>query len=162
LLISVLSIFGAGVATAQNVHVNKAPTFTDNGLTLTSTICFQGLGNCDLTVTLSVDKAGTATTCTNKGGNQAPGQNPGDVTVAGVTTVPATEIDNGNLCVTVVTGAPPNPTTAEAGCPSGNWKAAITDVIFSGRTATFTVTQGPACNRSAGPFTFVIPTLSNP
>jgi hypothetical protein len=160
-VISVLSFFGTGFATAQNIHVKKAPTFADNGLTLSSTICVAGLGNCDLTVTLSVSNAGTATTCTNQGGNQAPGQNPGSVTVAGVATEPADAIKNGNVCVPVTTVAPANPTPAEAGCPNGNWSAAITDVIFSGKTATFTVSQGAPCNTSAT-FTFPIPTLSNP
>src|SRR5690349_12442345 len=87
--ISVLSVVGTGFATAENVHVKKAPTFTDNGVTLTGTLCLSGLGNCDVTVTLSVSDAGTQTACTNQGGNQAPGQNPGNVTVAGVTTEPA-------------------------------------------------------------------------
>ena len=159
---SVLSVVGAGFATAQNVHVKRAPTFTDNGVTLSSTLCLAGLGNCDLTVQLTVNDAGTQTTCTNQGGNQAPGQNPGNVTVTGVTTIPAGAIKNGNVCVPVTTQAPTNPTPQEAGCPNGNWSAAIADVIFSGKIATFIVTQVVPCDTTPHQFTFTIPTLSNP
>jgi len=155
-VISVLSVFGTGVATAQNVHVKGSPTFSDLGTTLNSTICFAGLGNCDLTVQLVVTSAGSATTCTNKGGTQAPGQNPGNVTVTGAVAVPASDIKNGNVCVPITTTAPANPTAAEAGCPNGNWSAAITDVIFSGATTTYFVTQAAPCNTSAQ-FSFTIP-----
>jgi hypothetical protein len=161
-VISVLSFFGIGVATAESVHVKKAPTFSDNGVTLTGILCLAGLGNCDLTVTLSVANADVTTTCTNQGGNQAPGQNPGEVTVVGVTQVPAGAIKNGNVCVPVTTQAPANPTPAEAGCPNNNWSAAITDVIFSGKVATFTVQQSAPCDTTPHVFTFTIPTLSNP
>jgi hypothetical protein len=161
-VISVLSVFGAGFATAQNVHVKRTPTFTDNGITLSANLCLAGLGNCDLSVMLTVNDAPTATTCTNQGGNQSPGQNPGDVTVSGVTTIPASAIKNGNVCVPVTTQAPANPTTQEAGCPNGNWSAAIVDIIFSGKLATFTVTQAAPCDTTAHTFTFTIPTLSNP
>jgi hypothetical protein len=123
---------------------------------------FGPLGNCNLTVQLIVDGAGVQTTCTNQGGNQAPGQNPGDVTVAGVTTIPAGAIKNGNVCVPVTTQAPANPTPQEAGCPNNNWSAAITDVIFSGKTARFIVTQAAPCDTTPHEFDFTIPTLSNP
>jgi len=161
-VISVLFVFGTGFATAQNVHVKKAPTFIDNGVMLSGNLCLSGLGNCDLSVTLTVDNAGVTTTCTNQGGNQAPGQNPGDVTVSGVTTIPKGAIKNGNVCVPVTTQAPANPTPDEAGCPSANWSAAIADVIFSGKTANFIVTQAAPCDTTPHVFTFTIPTLSNP
>ena len=161
-VISVLFVFGTGFATAQNVHVKKTPTFIDNGVTLSSNLCLSGLGNCDLSVTLTVDNAGVLATCTNQGGNQAPGQNPANVTVAGVTTVPKDAIKNGNVCVPVTTQAPANPTPDEAGCPNGNWSAAITDVIFSGKIATFTVKQATPCDTAPHVFTFTIPTLFNP
>jgi hypothetical protein len=130
----------AMVAIAASVHFKGGnPTFSDQGLTLNSTACLSGLGNQDIKVTVTASGIPTAT-CTNQGGNQAPGQNPATVSVSGSQSIPASEIKNGNVCFNVTTLAPAQPTAKEAGCPSDNWTAAITDLKFT--TATVTVTQG--------------------
>lgn len=123
------------VVWADNPHYRRGPSVVDNGLTATATGSITGLGNGDVIVTLSFPNATGTTTCSNKGGNQAAGQNP----ATPAATSGSAFIDdpkNGNLSFTVTTAPPPNPTPQAAGCPNGNWTAAFDNITFGNGTLT--------------------------
>lgn len=130
----------APAALAANVHFVKGPSFTDNGTTLTTTGKLAGLGNEDLKITVAVTGIATKITCTNPGGNQAPGQNKPGVTADGSQTISSDQIKNGSVTIKVTTAEPSRLTARQAGCPNNRWTATIDDVSFS--RATITVVQG--------------------
>lgn len=118
---------------AANPHfLRGGPSFTDVGTQLRVTGTIAGLGNQDIEVVLTA--TGTTTvTCTNPGGNVAPGQTK-TATVEGDAT--DIEVKNGKATFSVTTDEPtPDPSS----CPNAKWTPTITDVTFS--SATLTVIQ---------------------
>lgn len=95
----------------------------------------SGLGNTDVTVVL--DATGIpAVTCTNKGGNQAPGQNPPEVSASGSDfLVHENYTKNGRSEFFVETAEPqPGLTAKQMGCPNNSWSASIDFVFWTNAT----------------------------
>jgi hypothetical protein len=122
------------LAASPHLKGRNPVSFTDNGLTLTATVSYAGLGNFD-TLQVLTATGNTTTTCTNPAGaTQPPGQNPGPVTVVGATPVPAGDIKNGNVTITTTTDSPVTPIPGAPDCPNPNWTEDITDVSFTSAT----------------------------
>ncbi|MDQ6755374.1 MAG: hypothetical protein M3004_00405 [Bacteroidota bacterium] len=123
-----VAIFSIGTVMAQNIHFIGSPQITDNGTTLTFCGKLAGLGNNQMiTVTLSA-AATVTTTCTNPGGNVAPGQ----TKVVNISASGQFHSDkNGTVtfCLTTVTPEP-------GSCPNGMWTGTVTDVSFSNEKIT--------------------------
>src|SRR5207244_1157626 len=139
-LLAVTALGGVAVtALATGVHFTKAGvTFTadHNNLTLNASGAVAGLGN-GVVVSLSAT-ADPTTTCTNSGGNAAPGQNPAPITVTGATALPDADGRNGSRPFSVTTNPPTQPTSGKAGgCPNNSWTASIDDLAFTRAPLTF-------------------------
>jgi hypothetical protein len=133
-LVTLISTAAVGVW-ASSPHYKKGPSVVDNGLTATATGSLAGLGNGNVIVTLSFPNATGSTVCSNKGGTQAPGQNPAaPAAVSGSQLI--TDVKNGTLSFVVTTLPPANPTSEAAGCPNGNWTAAFDNITFGAGTIT--------------------------
>ena len=141
-LMLVFITLAASVAFAANVHLkggkNAEPAFNDMGLWLAAAGELSGLGNGDVLIIMEA-VADVVSTCTNQGGNAAPGQNPAPITVLGAVAIPDEEIKNGNTPFTVAT-IPPDPEIPGApDCPNPNWTESIDDLSF--KSAVITVEQ---------------------
>lgn len=137
----------ATTAMAASPHLKgrNPVSFTDNGLTLSATVSYAGLGNFDTFQELTAT-GNTVSTCTNKGENPAPGQNPAPTTTSGGTAVPASDIKNGNVTISTTTNAPVTPIPGAPGCPNSNWTETIDDIAFT--SATIKLSQDQDANGS--------------
>jgi hypothetical protein len=136
----------AVAAATPNFHSSPTCTISGSGTTSTSTTCsgtLYGVGVQDITATTTV--SGFAVyTCTNKGGNVAPGQN--QVTAGPSTTstvLPAANAVNGHLTFTTNSNTLTVPSTVSgsvAGCPNSNWTGTTPQVTET--SIELTLSQG--------------------
>lgn len=142
-------VVSAPSATAASPHFKKggSPTCTISSSTgSASTVCrasLAGLGNGDVVISVTV-RGFAVYTCQNNGGQTAPGQNKvleGPVTTP--TTIPGSEIKNGNLSFVTdpaVLTAKDTVTAGEAGCPNPNWTGV--DPVLTVTSISMTIAQG--------------------
>jgi hypothetical protein len=124
----------AGTAFAA-LTFHSGPTVTFSGSSATATFNVSGLGNDPATAQLFVD--GTALyTCTNKGGNAAPGQNPQPATGASPVVDLSASQKNGrdSVSVTATLTAPLHIPAKTAGCPGNNWTATLSSLTVTSAT----------------------------
>jgi hypothetical protein len=73
--------------------------------------------------------------CTNKGGNTATGVNKVPFTATGSESISKDDIKNGRVNFSVTAPqATPTATSAEAGCPNGNWTTTLNSITFGAVT----------------------------
>jgi len=101
----------------------------------------SGLGNTDVTVVLNATGV-PAITCTNRGGTQAPGQNPPKISASGSDfLVHESYTKNGRSPFSVETEEPqPGLTAKQMGCPNNAWSASIDFVFWTDATLIVTDT----------------------
>jgi hypothetical protein len=137
LLLVAVAFAVASTAQAASVHLkggkNAEPAFRDIGLALRVSGALSGLGNGDVLIVLTAE-ADVVSTCTNKGGNAAPGQNPAPLTVTGAVAIPDSEIKNGNTPFGVTTVEPAPIIPGAPDCPNPNWTETIDDLAFTSAT----------------------------
>jgi hypothetical protein len=154
LLVGLFVAVTAASVFAANVHFKGGqPTCTADGLTITCTGQLAGLGNEDILVTIS-GNATFETTCVNRGGTEAPGQNPALSAFSDSQLISGEDIENGTLSfAAVATITAPTPTAAQAGCPNGNWTVTVGEATVSSVSLTV---QQPVGTTVLGPVTLQV------
>src|SRR4029453_13042056 len=125
------------LAISPHLKGRNPVAFTDNGLTLTATVSYAGLGNFDTLQNLAASAQPTGD-CVNPGSGEhrPPGHNPAAGQGTGATAGPAGGIKNGNVTIATTTNAPGTPIPGAPDCPNTSWIENITDMAFTSATVT--------------------------
>lgn len=138
--LSLLSVFllttmlTSTVSAGGSVRLTKVEFKLGNSLDVSGVLTGLG-GYPDGVIVDLIARGDPVVTCTSRGGNSAPGQNPSEVT-ASATQVITQIFKNGTANVFVE--AEPTLTAAEGGCPNNNWTANIDFVFWTQATITVT------------------------
>jgi hypothetical protein len=143
-LVAAMAFAAAASAVSPHLKGKNPVAFTDNGLTLTATVSYAGLGNFTTQQNVAATAQPTSDCVNPSGQHKPPGQNPAAANVTGSTTVPASDIKNGNVTITTNTNPPVTPIPGSPDCPGVNWTENITDMAFT--SATITVFQDANAN----------------
>ena len=139
--LTVLAFTASVAAAAVTWKAGPDVAFTGTS-SVTATGEASGLGNQPAIATLEVEGSVTYT-CRNKGGGEAPGQNPVPATGTGTQDLGNSDHNGrGVLSITVELDEPAAEVGGKvAGCPNGNWKG-VNPVSTGILRATLTIEQG--------------------
>ena len=129
---TVLLLSLSATAAFAAITFHQGPTVTFSGSTATATFNLSGLGNDPATAQLFVDGIARYT-CANKGGNEAPGQNPQPASGASPVFDLTDSQKNGrdSVSISATLTAPTNIPAKTAGCPNGNWTATLSSLTVT-------------------------------
>jgi hypothetical protein len=128
LSVLLMSALITSTASAGGAVKLSGATFSLGSLDASGTL--TGLGGYNQGVTVKLVASGIpVVTCTNQNGNQAPGQNPSQVSGNGEQFVGPQDITLKGTAPMNVTAEPGPITGTQGGCPNDNWTAQI-DFVF--------------------------------
>jgi len=94
-----------------------------------------GLGGYSEGVAVRLSASGIpVVSCTNQGGNEAPGQNPSNVSASSIELIPDQDITKKGTAPVEISAVPDPISGTQGGCPNGNWKAEIVFVYWTNAT----------------------------
>jgi hypothetical protein len=137
-LFSILAVFLVSALITSTVSAGGAvklsgAIFSLGSLRANGTL--TGLGGYNQGVTAELVASGIpVVTCTNQNGNQAPGQNPSQVSVNVEQVVGPQDISQKGTAPMNVTAEPGPITGTQGGCPNDNWTAQIDFVFWTNAT----------------------------
>lgn len=127
----VVILFTSPVSAGGNVGLRSVAFYPGS---LIATGVFTGLGGYSEGVDVKLAASGIAVvSCTNQGGNEAPGQNP-NVSASGDQAIGPQEITKKGTAPMNVRAVPGPITATEGGCANENWTAEIVNVLWTNAT----------------------------
>jgi hypothetical protein len=119
-------------AAAQSGHfIERTVSCTDIGTQVECTGKVAGLGGTTFTIVVEADGIASVS-CTNPGGNVAPGQNTSVTTEGSSGPMPTPK--NGQYVFPSITTDDPEPLPPTPTCPNDQWTADVVDVSFTTAT----------------------------